>query len=231
MADGRCWRGADEASLSAVRVKLEHVGAVAMCTIVWPLAPDAATSTVYSECRRAIDLVNAEPDLVGMVITGSGKVFMQDRDRLEAGSAGKDFAAPLHGAAADCIRALRYSPKPVVVAVNGLCQGRGLHLALCASHAIASERAMFRMPELSRSLGGSRFNRVLTRLTTPRRMRDLLFTGGTLTARDALERGVISGVTRHDLLLSEARTMVDRCDRMVPAATKKSSTMGVARPG
>jgi enoyl-CoA hydratase/carnithine racemase len=41
---------------------------------------------------------------------------------------------------------LRKSAKPVVSAVNGLCQGGGLQIAMCSDVAVVSERATFRAP-------------------------------------------------------------------------------------
>lgn len=73
--------------------------------------------------------------------------------------------------------ALRQSTKPVVAAVNGLCQGGGLQIALCSDMAVVSEHAQFRVPELFRGIADTHYSQMLARLIGPVRARDLLFTG------------------------------------------------------
>ena len=48
--------------------------------------------------------------------------------------------------------AIRNSRKPVVSAVNGICQGGGLLMAMLSDVAVASETATFRCPELYRGI-------------------------------------------------------------------------------
>lgn len=100
--------------------------------------------------KYAVKQVDADPDLAGLLITGTGDVFALGEDNwLTFGSALGMDALPFD--------TLRQSAKPVVAAVNGLCQGRGLQIALCADMAVISERATFRVPELRRprrSTGG-----------------------------------------------------------------------------
>ncbi len=84
---------------------------------------------------------------------------------------------------------LRQSVKPVVSAVNGLCQGGGLQIALCSDMAVVSDRATFRVPELLRGIADTYYSQMLARLIGPVRTRDLMFTGRTLTAAEAAGLG------------------------------------------
>ena len=96
---------------------------------------------------------------------------------------------------------LRQSTKPVVSAVNGLCQGGGLQIALCSDMAVVSDRATFRVPELFRGIADTYYSQMLARLIGPVRTRDLMFTGRTLTAAEAEDWGMVSRVVPHDELL------------------------------
>ena len=113
---------------------------------------------------------------------------------------------------------LRQSAKPVVAAVNGLCQGGGLQIALCADMAVVSERATFRVPELYRGIADTYYSQMLTRLIGPVRTRDLMFTGRTLTAAEALDWGMVARVVPHDDLLDAAREVLAQCCRTAPGA-------------
>src|ERR1700730_17291867 len=113
---------------------------------------------------------------------------------------------------------LRQSAKPVVAAVNGLCQGGGLQIALCSDIAVFSERATFRVPELFRGYADTYYSQVLARLIGPVRTRDLMFTGRVLNAGEALAWGLVARVLPHDHLLDTAREVLVQCCRTAPDA-------------
>lgn len=113
---------------------------------------------------------------------------------------------------------LRTSSKPVVAAVNGLCQGGGLQIAMCSDVAVVSERATFRVPELFRGLADTYYSQMLARIIGPVRTRDLILTGRTLTAQEALDWGIVSRVGPHDDLLHVAHDLVAQCCRTAPGA-------------
>ena len=92
---------------------------------------------------------------------------------------------------------LRQSVKPVVSAVNGLCQGGGLQIAMCSDMAVVSDRATFRVPELYRGIADTYYGQMLARIIGPVRTRDLMFTGRTLTARRRLDWGMVARVVPH----------------------------------
>ena len=62
---------------------------------------------------------------------------------------------------------LRQSTKPVVSAVNGLCQGGGMQIALCSDMAVVSDRATFRVPELFRGIADTYYSQMLARMIGP----------------------------------------------------------------
>ncbi len=141
------------------------------------------TPAMYFGIRYAVRHVDADPDLAGLLITGTGDVFAPGGDM--GGGDGSDnwmtFGSAL-GMDVTPFETLRQSVKPVVSAVNGLCQGGGLQIALCSDMAVVSERATFRVPELFRGIADTYYSQMLARLIGPVRTRDLMFTGRTLTA-------------------------------------------------
>ena len=107
------------------------------------------TPAMYFGIRYAVRHVDADPDLAGLLITGTGDVFAPGGDM--GGGDGSDnwltFGSAL-GMDVTPFETLRQSVKPVVSAVNGLCQGGGLQIALCSDMTVVSDRATFRVPEL-----------------------------------------------------------------------------------
>ncbi len=199
-------------------LKFEREGPFAVCTLDRPEARNAMTGAMYFGIRYAIGRVNEDPDLAGLLITGSGDVFAPGGD---LGGGGADnwitFGAAL-GMDATPFDALRTSAKPVVSAVNGLCQGGGLQIALCSDVAVVSDRATFRVPELFRGIADTYYSQMLARLIGPVRTRDLMFTGRVLSAQEALDWGMVARVVPHDELIAVAREVLAQCCRTAPGA-------------
>lgn len=66
-------RGMDDLGTPALR--LERDGPIAWCLIDRPSARTALTPAMYFGVKRAVHLVNADPDLAALIITGTGDVF------------------------------------------------------------------------------------------------------------------------------------------------------------
>jgi enoyl-CoA hydratase/carnithine racemase len=198
-------------------VRFEREGSVALVTVDRPQARNAMTGAMYFSVRYAIDHMNTDPTLSGMIITGSGDVF------IPGGDLGADPIDNWGGPAylgMDCapFDAVRYSPKPVVCAVNGICQGGGLMIAMMADIAVASERATFRAPELYRGIADMNYAQILPAQIGPARAKDMLYTGRKVTAAEAEAWGLVARVVPHDDLMTQAREALAGAVRCAPQA-------------
>src|SRR3978361_172520 len=199
-------------------LKFEREGAFAVCTLDRPKARNAMTPAMYFGIRYAISRVNADPDLAGLLITGTGDVFAPGGDLGQAAEDNwMDFAATM-GMDVTPFDVLRQSPKPVVSAVNGLCQGGGLQIAMCSDLAVVSDRAVFRVPELFRGIADTYYSQALARLIGPVRGKGLMFSARALNAEQAVDWGMVSRVVPHDDLLSVAKELLAQCCRTAPGA-------------
>ena len=89
---------------------------------------------------------------------------------------------------------------------------------MCSDLAVVSERATFRVPELFRGIADTYYSQMLARIIGPIRTRDLMFTGRTLTAQEALDWGIVSRVVSHDDVLDVARDLLAQCARTASGA-------------
>jgi enoyl-CoA hydratase len=153
------------------------------------------------------------------LITGTGDVFAPGGD-LGGGNGVDDWMSFGSALSMDVtpFETLRQSVKPVVAAVNGLCQGGGLQIAMCSDMAVVSERATFRVPELYRGIADTYYAQTLARIIGPVRTRDLMFTGRVLTAQEAVGWGMVARVVPHDELAAKARDVLAQCCRTAPRA-------------
>ncbi|MFT4265264.1 MAG: enoyl-CoA hydratase/isomerase family protein [Nocardioides sp.] len=201
-------------------LRLERRGSIAHLVVDRPEARNALTRAMYFGVRYATRLVDADPELAGLLITGSGEVFIPGGD-LGAKPVDDWLDLDVPGAI-DVLPfdTLRQSVKPVVAAVNGICQGGGLLIALCSDLSVASERATFRVPELFRGISDTYYAQLLVRLIGPVRTKDLMLSGRVLSASEALEWGLINRVARHEELISSATELLARSLETAPMARR-----------
>ena len=183
-----------------------------------PEARNALTPAMYFGIRYAIDHVNRTDELAGLLITGTGDVFIPGGEL--GGRADDSWADLATLLSMDNVPfdAVRRSRKPVVCAVNGICQGGGLMIAMLAHVSVASDRATFRAPELLRGIADTNYAQVLPRQIGPARARDMLMTGRTVDAATAADWGLVARVAPHDRLLAEAVEALEMCCRTAPEA-------------
>jgi enoyl-CoA hydratase/carnithine racemase len=207
--------------LGSPYLRFERRAPFAHLTVDRPEARNALTQAMYFGIRYAVRLVDADPELAGLLITGTGDVFIPGGDLgKNAGDKWADFNAAPGTFDVLPFDVLRQSVKPVVSAVNGICQGGGLLIAMCSDLAVVSERATFRVPELLRGISDTYYAQLLARLIGPVRTRDLMFTGRRLTAAEALDWGLVSRVVPHEELMDAATGALVEIVQTAPEARR-----------
>lgn len=149
-------------------------------------------------CRRlrdAISELGREPDMRAIVLTGAGdRAFIGGADIAEmAGldpASAKDFITGLHEACA----AVREAPVPVIARIQGYCLGGGLEIAASCDMRVASTDSTFGMPEVRVGIPSVIEAALLPRLIGWGKTRELLFTGATLEAGEALACGLVEKI-------------------------------------
>src|SRR6476659_4304685 len=192
---------ADDLGTSALR--LDRDGPIAWCTIDRPAARNALTPAMYFGLKRAVRLVNDDPELAALIITGVGDVFAPGGDlggRSEPGDSLPDHL----GYDILPFLTIRDSSAPVIAAVNEICQAGGLLIAMMADIAVASDRATFRVPELLRGIPDATYAAVLPAHVGVAVARDLLLSARRFDAEEAVRLGVISRMVPHDDLRDAA---------------------------
>ena len=94
----------------------------------------------------------------------------------------------------------------------------GFSLRSCRDVAVASDRAVFRAPEIYRGIADTGYAAYLPAQIGPARAKDMLFTGRKVTAAEALEWGLVSRVVAHEDLLPAAIAVLGDCMRGAPGA-------------
>jgi len=189
--------------LGTRHLRLEREGVIAWLTIDRPSARNALTPAMYFGIKRAVHLVNDDPELRALIITGTGDVFAPGGD---LGGRTEDGEDPVPDLGHDILPFLtiRDSRAPVIAAVNGICQAGGLLIAMMSDICVAGDQATFRAPELLRGIVDATYAAALPAHVGIAVARDLLLSARTIDAAEAQRIGLIARVVPHDRLREAA---------------------------
>ena len=189
-------------------IHVETRGAVLVVTLNRPTANaiDVPTSRLMGETFAEF---RDDPALRVAIITGAGDKFF---------CAGWDLKAAAQGEAADSdygvggfggLQELPGLNKPVIAAVNGICCGGGLELALSADLILASEQATFALPEINSGTIADAATLKLPRRVPYHVAMELLLTGRWMDAIEAHHWGLVNETLPKDQLIVRANELAD----------------------
>ena len=190
-------------------ISLAVADRIATITINRPDKLNALNARVITELGEAIDAVSGNPDIGGVIVTGSGRAFVAGADIAELNDHSAASAKTLAQRGQDVFRRYESSLKPTVAAVNGFALGGGCELAMACHVRIASEAAKFGQPEVKLGLipgyGGTQR---LPRLIGKGRALQLLLTGETIDANEAYRIGLVNRVVAPNDLIATATSVL-----------------------
>jgi len=175
-----------------------------------PKASNGYTDTMGLELIEALSILSS-PEVRSVVVTGNGDDFCIGMDpeymKKELDQAAQMFRHAV-GFINQVVSELRRLAKPVIAAVNGKAAGTGFAFALASDFILAAQGAAFSSSYINMGLcpdGGLTY--FLTRLVGPQKASELVMTGKAISAKQALEMGIISGVVPANRLLEEAASL------------------------
>lgn len=191
---------------------LRNEGAVATVQMNRPDARNQVDQALAGELRTAFRAIREDADIRLVILTGSGGVFSAGRETPPADPGPNGAAARL--AWLDGVRVASYIAAlevPVIVAVNGDALDHGLELALAGDLRLASATARFGFTGLAHGYfpwdGGTQR---LPRLVGLAWAADMIFTGRTIDAAEALRLGLVNQVVEADRLPQATHELAER---------------------
>ncbi|HYE92838.1 MAG TPA: enoyl-CoA hydratase/isomerase family protein [Terriglobales bacterium] len=196
---------------------------VARLTLQRPGALNALNRALTGALEDALERMAAREDIRVLVLFGSGRAFCAGNDIAEMQTITGDEAEALALRQAKLMDRFSRLPQVTLAAVDGHALGGGFMLAIAQDLRIASHRARFALPEVLLGFNpGYGIARALDVLGGGV-ARDLMLTGRTLTADDALRLGVVSRVVAPPTLEASALAWaqeIAKAPRAGLAATK-----------
>ena len=193
-------------------------------TINRPDVLNALNKQVMADLDAVMDRVYKFPEIKSVVITGAGlKSFVAGADIKEFESLSKEEAIAVAKKGQAVFAKIENAPKPVIACVNGFALGGGCELAMSCHFVIASESAVFGQPEVNLGImvgyGGSQ--RLPQRVGKGRAM-ELIITGKTINATQAMNYGLVNYVVPQTELLDKAFSILKVVHEKSPIAVGNS---------
>ncbi len=184
-------------------------GAILEVTINRPKA-NAIDASTSREMSSVFDSFMRDPDLRVAILTGAGAKFFSAGWDLGAANEGESFESDYGVGGFGGISELKYRPKPVIAAINGMAVGGGFEIALAADLIVAAEHAEFFLPETTLGLIADNATIRLPRVLPPNIAREMLISGRRMSASEAQNWGIVNQVTTSDDLMPAARRLAEK---------------------
>lgn len=211
-------------------LSLDITAGIALITLDHPPV-NALSRAMQEELRAVAHEVSDRDDVDAVVFAGSERVFAAGADIKEMRAMPYSRMLTEARALQSAFGAIAAIPQPTVAAITGAALGGGMELALCCDRRIAEEKAKLGQPEILLGIiPGAGGTQRLTRLVGPAVAKDLVLTGRTLTAAEALECRAVEEVVPNGKATERAREWARQFvggPRMALRAAKEAVDRGI----
>jgi len=193
-------------------VLVEVEGGICWIRLNRPEKLNSMTLEMHDLIQKALDDVVDDNNVGCVVITGmSDRAFCAGADITNFSKLSPDSAKDFSEKGQETIQRILSHSKPVIAAVNGYALGGGCELAAACDFRIASERARFSQPEIGLGLipgwGGTQ---LLPSLVGIAKAKELILTGATVKAPEALEMGLVNEVVEPEKLMEAVEVLAQK---------------------
>jgi enoyl-CoA hydratase/carnithine racemase len=172
--------------MSEPTVIVSEAGPFGRIELSRPAKRNALDNASARRISQALDDFAADSDCRGIMLCGTGGDLCSGADRNDPSGAPPGTRSARMTLLADLSRC----PLPVVAVVDGWAVGLGVALAAACYGCVVTDRAKFALPEASMGLFPADLTDSLTKRMTARHAADLILTGRTVTAAEALRTGL-----------------------------------------
>ncbi|NBB50429.1 enoyl-CoA hydratase [Rhizobium sp. CRIBSB] len=179
---------------------------------------NALSLALFKGLRDLFQGVGALTDIRCVVLTAAGRMFSAGADVKELSERTTEVQIARSVISRGCFDAIRRCDVPVIAAVNGAALGAGLVVASSCDLMVASDSAVFSLPEINVGvMGGTRHT---ARLLPDKLVRYLALTGRKIDARTLQSYGGVNEVVAPESLMTAAFDIADEIARKSPAAIR-----------
>ncbi len=211
-------------TVSERAVLVEQIDRILVVTINRPQVRNAVDYAVTVGVGEALEVADRDREVWAVVITGSGETAFCAGVDLKALARGEPLGPDDERAAWGFAGyAAHHISKPTIAAVNGFALGGGTEIALASDLVVAAESARFGLPEVSRGVFAGAGGVFRLPAQIPRKLAmEMILTGDPVSARRALEFGLVNRVVPDGQALSAALALAARICANAPLSVQAS---------
>ncbi|HKN85755.1 MAG TPA: enoyl-CoA hydratase-related protein [Nitrospiraceae bacterium] len=181
---------------------------IARVTLHYPPA-NVLTHAFLKELEQVFGELEVNEYVRVVVLTGFDRFFSAGADIHELTHLNSKYSgAEFSGRGQACLNRIERFDKPVIAAINGICLGGGLELAMACHLRIAAAGISLGLPEITLGvIPGFGGTQRLTWIVGPSKATELILTGDRITAEEALTIGLVNRVVPAADLLKESEML------------------------
>lgn len=194
---------------------------IASLTLNRPAKLNSLDAETLHELRDITKQLAADRDVWVVLLNSTGKHFSAGVDVSVIGSISGSTPEAFRSTQRDlqdCLDCFEALEKPTIAAIRGYCLGGGLILALCCDLRIASENAVFGLPEVKRSVGVIMGTQRIARVTGTGVAKELILLAENFGAAQAKEYGLLYRIVPDETLEAAAHTLAMKFLELPPRA-------------
>ncbi len=212
--------------MSTIRIDYEEQWA--WVVLNRPERRNALNKQLLTELSRALEELEAKPELRVVLLTGEGKAFCSGLDLEELQQMhGKSFEDSLEDSRrySDLLKQLYLYPKPIIGVLNGPAVAGGCGLASVCDLVLAAESARLGYTEAKIGFVAAIVSYFLARCVGDKAIRDLLFTGRLITPQEGFRIGLVNEVVEDSQLATRARALARQLSCNSPQSIQASKQL------
>jgi enoyl-CoA hydratase len=198
---------------------IERVNHVVRLRLNRPTVLNALNFRLVRQLAKTLEQLDQDDEVRVVIITGNKKAFAAGADIREMAEAtSADLMAERY--LSSWLRIRNFS-KPLIAAVSGFALGGGCELALCCDLIVATETARFGQPEILLGImPGAGATQRLTRTLGKAKAMELVLTGKSIGAKEALDYGLVNQVVPIDELETASLALAEEIAVKPPLAVR-----------
>lgn len=189
-----------------------------------PSRMNAFTAGMWEALPTLMAEAEAQASVRVVILRGAGgQAFSAGADisEFESARSGEEAVKAYDKLNDEAFRALMQASKPTMAMIHGFCLGGGFGIAACCDLRLADTKSQFAIPAARLGLGyNGRWVRPLLALTSPPKVKELLFTGQRFKAEEALRMGLVNRLLEPDVLEAETRALAMEIAGNAPLSVK-----------
>jgi len=202
-----------------ILVERQEAERTALVRLNRPKQLNALNGQVMDALCVALEELDRDDSVRAIVVTGNERAFAAGADIGEMAN-----ATPVEMLITNRIGQwdrIRRITKPVIAAVNGWALGGGCELAMTLDLIVAGEGAKFGQPEIGIGvIPGAGGTQRLTRAVGKSKAMEMVLTGEPITAREALDAGLVARVTQDEVVVEDALALAAKMATKAPLALR-----------